>query len=416
MDIAIIVFTILLIGVLCYKGVPTPIGGVACTLILLVYFGMDIYDGLLTTYMGGFVSFVQKWFLMFLIGAVFGKIMDVTGAADSLARVVLRVVGEKRISLGICIVSALFIASGISVYITLFIVLPLAIKMCRRANLSRCFIIAGYSLGINIGLSLPYVAVANNVLCTDYFGTEVSSGGLLAIFCTAVYAVVGMLWITYYERRLKKKGIGYVPAENEQIDIDDNQDAADLPHWILAVIPMIVPILGVLAAIVLQFKYLPHKWEPIKKYFVDSINTTTATVINTSAIVGFGTIITATPGYEVAVEKILSINGHPLFTALISVTLIAGVAGASSAGIVLAAPVLTQILPLTDAAVFHRTVIYGSLGLDSLPHAGFLQTECNLAGVKFKDVYLPIIFMETVLMTLGMGALYIVLNIAFGLA
>lgn len=428
MDIIILVIAILLIGVLCYKGVPTPIGGVACSLILLIYFRMDIYDGLLTTYMGGFVSFVQKWFLMFLIGAVFGKIMDITGAADSLARMVLRVVGEKRISLGICIVSALFIASGISVYITLFIVLPLAIKMCRRANLSRCFIIAGYSLGINIGLSLPYVAVANNVLCTDYFGTEVSSGGLLAIFCTAVYAVVGMLWITYYEKRMKKKGIGYVPAENEQVSLDDEVDPKDLPHWILAVIPMIVPIialklqvefaliLGVAASIVLLFKYLPHKWEPIKKHFVDSINTTTATVINTSAIVGFGTIITATPGYEVAVEKILGINGHPLFVALISVTLIAGVAGASSAGIVLAAPVLTQILPLTNAAVFHRTVIYGSLGLDSLPHAGFLQTECNLAGVKFKDVYLPIIFMETVVMTLGMGLLYVLINIAFGLA
>ena len=375
MDIIILVIAILLIGVLCYKGVPTPIGGVACSLILLIYFRMDIYDGLLTTYMGGFVSFVQKWFLMFLIGAVFGKIMDITGAADSLARMVLRVVGEKRISLGICIVSALFIASGISVYITLFIVLPLAIKMCRRANLSRCFIIAGYSLGINIGLSLPYVAVANNVLCTDYFGTEVSSGGLLAIFCTAVYAVVGMLWITYYEKRMKKKGIGYVPAENEQVSLDDEVDPKDLPHWILAVIPMIVPIialnalklqvefaliLGVAASIILLFKYLPHKWEPIKKHFVDSINTTTATVINTSAIVGFGTIITATPGYEVAVEKILGINGHPLFVALISVTLIAGVAGASSAGIVLAAPVLTQILPLTNAAVFHRTVIYGS--------------------------------------------------------
>lgn len=428
MDIFIIVVTILLIGFLCYKGVPTPIGGVACTLILLVYFGMDIYDGLLTTYMGGFVSFVQKWFLMFLIGAVFGKIMDVTGAADSLARAVLRVVGENRISLGICIVSALFIASGISVYITLFIVLPLAIKMCRRANLSRCFIIAGYSLGINIGLSLPYVAVANNVLCTDYFGTEVSSGGLLAIFCTLVYGVVGMLWITYYERRLKKKGIGYVSAENEMDDVE--QDGKELPHWIVAIIPMLIPIialnafklqvefaliLGVAAAIILQFKYLPHKWESVKKYFVESINTTTATVINTSAIVGFGTVITATPGYEVAVEKILSINGHPLFTAMISVTLIAGVAGASSAGIVLAAPVLTQILPLTDAAVFHRTVIYGSLGLDSLPHAGFLQTECNLAGVKFKDVYLPIIFMETVLMTLGMGFLYVLINIGFGL-
>ena len=254
MDIIILVIAILLIGVLCYKGVPTPIGGVACSLILLIYFRMDIYDGLLTTYMGGFVSFVQKWFLMFLIGAVFGKIMDITGAADSLARMVLRVVGEKRISLGICIVSALFIASGISVYITLFIVLPLAIKMCRRANLSRCFIIAGYSLGINIGLSLPYVAVANNVLCTDYFGTEVSSGGLLAIFCTAVYAVVGMLWITYYEKRMKKKGIGYVPAENEQVSLDDEVDPKDLPHWILAVIPMIVPIIA-LNALKLQGEF-----------------------------------------------------------------------------------------------------------------------------------------------------------------
>ena len=52
MDIFIIVLTILLIGFLCYKGVPTPIGGVACTLILLLYFRMNIYDGLLTTYMG----------------------------------------------------------------------------------------------------------------------------------------------------------------------------------------------------------------------------------------------------------------------------------------------------------------------------------------------------------------------------
>lgn len=230
---------------------------------------------------------------------------------------------------------------------------------------------------------------------------------------------------------MKKQGIGYVPVENETAAEDSDLNNADLPHWIVAVVPMLIPILalnilklqvefslilGAAAAIILQIKYLPHKWEPIKNYFVESINTTTATVINTSAIVGFGTVITATPGYEVAVEKILSINGHPLFTALISVTLIAGVAGASSAGIVLAAPVLTQILPLTDAAVFHRTVIYGSLGLDSLPHAGFLQTECNLAGVKFKDVYLPIIFMETVLMTLGMGVLYVLINIVFGLA
>ncbi|MEG1633213.1 MAG: SLC13 family permease [Oscillospiraceae bacterium] len=433
MDIIIIVISILLIGVLCFKNVPTVIGGIVCSLILLVYFQMDLYDGFLTIYMGGFVSFVQKWFLMFFLGAIFGKVMDVSGASDSLARTVLRVVGEKRVSLGICIVSTILISAGISVYITLFIVLPIAIKMCRRANLSRGFIIAGYSLGINIGLALPYVPAANNLLCADYFGTSVGAGGWLSVFCSLVFAVVGMIWITYYENRLAKKGLGYMPAVGEEAveGEDDDADNIKRPHWILAVIPLIVPILvlnvlkwkvefalllGIVAAVAFQFKYIPHKWEPTQKLLVDSINTTMSTVVNTSAIVGFGTVIAATPGYVVAVDKILSINGNPLLVGLLSVTLIAGVAGASSAGLVLAAPVLQQILPLTNAAVFHRTVVFGSLGLDSLPNAGFLQTECTLAGVRFKDVYLPIIFMLTVVMTLGRALLYIALATLLGIA
>lgn len=432
MDIAVLVISILLIGFFCLKNVPTLIGGLICSVLLLVYFGMDLYDGLLTTYMGGFVSFTQTWLLMFFLGAVFGKIMDASGAADSLARSVLRLIGEKRISLGVFIISALFVSAGISVYITLFICLPIAIKLCRKANLNRAFIIAGYSLGINVGLALPYVAATNNILCTDYFGTTVAAGGLLAIVVSVVYAVVGMIYITWYERRMKAKGYGYVAVEGggTLAELDDNDDRS-MPHWLLAVIPMVVPVIllnafsmkvevalffGVLAAIICQFKYLPRKWEPIRGYLTESISTTTLTIVNTSAIVGFGTVIQATPGYTEAVDAILGMNGHPLIIAIVIVNLIAGIAGASSSGIVLAAPVLQTVLPMTNAAVFHRTVVLASLGLDSLPNAGFLQTECTLAGVKFKDVYLPIIFALTVALTLLRALLYVGLALAFGLA
>lgn len=68
MDIAVLVISILLIGFFCLKNVPTLIGGLICSVLLLVYFGMDLYDGLLTTYMGGFVSFTQTWLLMFFLG------------------------------------------------------------------------------------------------------------------------------------------------------------------------------------------------------------------------------------------------------------------------------------------------------------------------------------------------------------
>jgi len=46
----------------------------------------------------------------------------------------------------------------------------------------------------------------------------------------------------------------------------------------------------------------------------------------------------------------------------------------------------------------------------------FLATECNLAGVRFKEVCPPVIFMETIVMTLGMGILYVALCIGLGLA
>ena len=342
--------------------------------------------------MGGFVDFTKTWFLMFFLGAIFGKIMDASGAADSLARSVLKLIGEKRISLGVCIITFLLVSAGISAYITLFICLPIAIKMCRKANLNRAFIIAGYSLGLNVGLAIPYVAATNNMLCVDYFGTTPSAGGMLALFVSVVYAVVGMLYITWYERRLKARGSATSrPTAPPPSRRCRTTTTARCPLD-LAVIPMIVPVIllnafsmkvevallfGVLAALVCQFKWLPRKWEPIRGYITEAISSTTLTIVNTSAIVGFGTVIQATSGYANAVDAILGINGNPYIVAIIIINVIAGIAGASSAGLVLAAPVLQTLLPFTNPAVLHRTVVLASLGLDSLPNAGFLQTECT---------------------------------------
>ena len=161
---------------------------------------------------------------------------------------------------------------------------------------------------------------------------------------------------------------------------------------------------------------MPRKWEGIRACFTESIGNTTLTIVNTSAIVGFGTVIQATSGYQDAVNALLGMNGNPYIIAIVIINCIAGIAGASSAGLVLAAPVLQTLMPLTNPAVLHRTVVLASLGLDSLPNAGFLQTECTLAGVKFKDVYLPVIFVLTVVLTLARAFLYIGLSYIFGMA
>lgn len=434
MDILIVVLALLLLGFLCFKNVPTPIGGLVVAVLLMLFFRMNVYESLFGIYMPGFVSFAERWFLMFLFGALLGKIMEVTKAADSLAQSILDVFGENRISLGLTLVSFIFTFAGISVYITLFIILPIAARMCKKANLPRCFIIGGYSLGINLALSLPAAPVANNILMTGYFGTELTAGGWLAVFCNVIFAIAGLAWLTYWEKRCKSKGMGFVPTQAE-LELEARGEASDEVannvHWTRAITPMIVPLialnifkmkveyallLGALTAIISQWRFIPKNLTEIREHLVSSINNTTVTVINTCAVVGFGSVVISTPGYAQAVEKILSINGHPLFVAIFATTLLAGVAGSSQSGIILASDVLVQFLPHANHSVLHRSVIFGSLGLDSLPNAGFLQTEFTLAGLTFKEAYLPIVFMLTVVMTLGTGLLYATLAILLGIA
>ena len=87
MDIIILVVAVLLIGLLCFKNVPTLVSGILCSVLLLVIYRMDIYDGLLNIYMGGLVGFAKSWLILFTLGALFGKLLEATGGADSLTRV-----------------------------------------------------------------------------------------------------------------------------------------------------------------------------------------------------------------------------------------------------------------------------------------------------------------------------------------
>ena len=120
-DVLIIVVPIVLLSVLCMKQIHTIIASLAASVLLMICSGMDIYEGLTVTYMEGFVSFIQSWFLMFLYGQVFAKILNISGAADSLARTILNLIGPQNISFALTIVGFLFTCGGISAFFSLFL-------------------------------------------------------------------------------------------------------------------------------------------------------------------------------------------------------------------------------------------------------------------------------------------------------
>jgi H+/gluconate symporter-like permease len=97
--------------------------------------------------MGGFVDFAAKWFPIFLLGAVFGKLMEDTGAAKSLAQRIAKLFGSKRAILGVLIASAILTYGGVSLFVVVFAIYPLAIALFREANVSRNLLPATIALG-----------------------------------------------------------------------------------------------------------------------------------------------------------------------------------------------------------------------------------------------------------------------------
>ena len=429
LEILGIVICVLLLGFMCMKGIHSLVAGLVCSALLLIFNGANIYEGITGTYMSGFVSFVSNWFLMFLFGGLLGQILDVSGAADSLAQFLLNLVGAKNITLGLFLVGLIFTAAGITPYVTLFIVFPIGVKMCKRADLPRIFSIAGFQLGETVGLALPYAPVANNIVCTKYFGTEASAGGIWALIVCVIFSVLGILYLAWYEKYLIGHGTRFISLPDETIE-DENQ-SADKPHWIIGLIPLLVPIVtlnflkwsveysllaGAVVACVLLFKHIPKTSESIREMIGKVINNSTVTVINTSAVVGFGAVVTASAAYDVAVAKILSIEANPLIMAFACTGLLAGVAGSAASGIVLAAPVLQQFLTQTNASLIHRATIFASLTLDTLPISGFLHTKAAVSGVPLKDSYIKMDLVVTVILPIVSGLIYILGCFVMGLA
>src|SRR5690606_39622643 len=101
----------------------------------------------ITSYMGGFTGFISSWWLMFLAGAIFGKVMEDSGAADSVSKWIVEKIGAKHAILAVVVACAVLTYGGVSLFIVAFSVFPMALSLFKEANLPRRFIPASLALG-----------------------------------------------------------------------------------------------------------------------------------------------------------------------------------------------------------------------------------------------------------------------------
>ncbi|GGH79869.1 H+/gluconate symporter-like permease [Pullulanibacillus pueri] len=356
----------------------------------------------LTNYMSGFSGFISSWYLMFLTGAIFGKVMEDSGAADSISKWIVTKLGMKRAALAIVIACAVLTYGGVSLFVVAFSVYPMAISLFKEANLPRRFIPAALGFGsTTFTMTSAGSPEIQNWIPIKYLGTNAYAGWEVSLIVAVFMMVFGYWWLMRAIKKAVGKGERFIERESDQQKVRER-----LPNPLLSLIPLVVVLVisfifhnsleesaliialtsGIVATYLINRKYFLNLGKAISDGTVGAI----IAIANTSAVVGFGGVVQATPAFHKAVEVMTSIPGSPLIGGALAVAIIAGLTGSSSGGQSIALPLLApHYLHLgVDPNALHRTVSIASGSIDSLPQGGYVVTTIrSIAGETHKDAY-----------------------------
>ena len=362
------------------------------------------------SYMAGFSGFSASWFFMFLLGALFGKLMEDSGSADSIAQWIVSKTGVKNASFAVIAVCAILTYGGVSVFVVAFSAYSIALSLFKQANLPRRFIPAVMAFGsVTFTMTSAGSPEIQNWIPIKYLGTSPYAGWEVSLVVAVLMAVFGYFWL----QRMLNKAI----ANGEVFEARDNDpviSAKTLPHPIIAAIPILtvltVTFLGhhAFAQFALVLALLSGC---IARFFTNLSNTIGAgtagsllAIGNTAAVVGFGAVAKVSPAFTIAVNHLTAIPGNELIGAAIAVTVIAALTGSSSGGQSIALPVLAPhyLDAGVDPEALHRVIAISSGALDSLPHNGYVVTTIrSICGETHKAAYGPMAALTVVVPVVG---------------
>ena len=405
-------------------------------------------------FMDKMVGFARLYFPVFLLGAVFGKVIELSGFSKSIVKSVISVVGQQRAMLAIVLVCAVLTYGGVSLFVVVFAAYPFAAEMFRVGNIPKRLIPGTIALGaFSFTMdSLPFSPQIQNIIPTTYFKTTNGAAPILGTLGAIFILVLGMTYLEWRRRQAAAAGEGYGTGHtNEPPPVD----TAHLAPAFIAFLPLIVvfvvnlvlggfsgvftgviervyganydltlaldhaiptPIPGIVAVWAVEGALLAgvitvfaFAWPQLRNTFAEgsklAVGGALLAAMNTASEYGFGGVISALPGFLVIKDALKSIP-NPLVNEAITVTSLAGITGSASGGMSIAlAAMAKDFLALADAAhipheVLHRVASMASGGMDTLPHNGAVITLLAVTGLTHKQSYKDI-FAVTCLKTLA---------------
>ncbi|WP_426414803.1 GntP family permease [Aestuariirhabdus sp. LZHN29] len=416
---------------LALRGVDIVFAALLCALLVIITNDLPLATGL-TDYFSfgplGAFTFAGKFFLLFAAGAIFGRVMGASHAASSIALALVRRLGTDRALLITVLACALLTYGGVVVFVVIFAIYPLGLRLLQEADIPKRLFCAALALGAGTFTltALPGTPSIHNVISAVSLGTDLFAGGWLGLFGGAIMFTCGIWYLERQRKLAKANGEGFVAGPRDQIS---SGDGSDYPRWQIAALPMIAVLItiiaprlvkmlssaealagdgglmelvrfansqpivwpsialfgGTLLAIVLFQGLRRNALEVVGHGTQDAI----MPLINTAAVIGFGGVVTHTSGFASFVSLMLESDLPPLLSMFGSVSLVSAITGSASGGLQIfmqtMAPAYLQMG--IEPAVLHRIATMASGGFDSLPHCGAVVAMLTITGLTHRQAY-----------------------------
>lgn len=458
MSFLIVLAALILLMFVAYRGFSVILFAPVCAMLAVVFTDPSLVPPMFTgVFMDKLVGFVKLYFPVFLLGAVFGKVIELSGFSKSIVASVIKAVGRERVILAVVLVCAILTYGGVSLFVVVFAVYPFAAEMFKQGGIPKRLIPATIALGaLTLTMdALPGTPQIQNIIPTSFFKTDTWAAPWMGVIGGMFVVLVGLAYLDWRRRQAAAAGEGYgTDLVNEPEPFVEEK----LPHPLLAILPLVivgvmnkvftelipqfygtthtVTLAGMKAPLTTQVSSVAAIWaveaalllgiltvlvaafKPVKAKFAEGTKAAIAgsllATMNTASEYGFGAVIAALPGFLVVADVLKGIP-DPLIKEAVTVTALAGITGSASGGLSIALAAMSDVFIAGAQAanipleVLHRVASMASGGMDTLPHNGAVITLLAVTGLTHRVSYGDI-FVITLIKT---SAVFVVIGLYY---
>ena len=378
-------------------------------------------------------NYFRNYFPIFLLGAIFGKMLEDSGSADSISGFITAKLGSHMAILSVVLSCSLLTYGGVSLFVVAFAIYPIGAKLFKEVDIPKRILPGAIALGAftYTMTAVPGSPQIQNAIPMKYFGTDAFAAPILGIIATIVMFGLGMFWLSFRAKTAKQKGEGY-GEHNEHFKTSDEKKS--LPPFAVALAPIIAVLVinyilsrviypnidggylegepykttlkavtgnwsliialfvGIIITVILNFK----RFEDVVKTITIGTNGSFLAIFNTASETGYGNVIAGLSAFAIISAGIVSISSNPLIGTAVSSSVLAGVTGSASGGLSIALETMgKQFLEIAQTRginpqVLHRVASIACGGMDTLPHNGAVITLLGITGMTHKESYADI--------------------------